>query len=278
MPEGDTVWLAAQRMHAALAGQVLLGCDFRVPQLATADLRGRHVLEVVSRGKHLLTRLEPDLTLHTHFRMDGSWHLYPTGERWRGGPAWQVRVVLATEQWQAVGYRLPVIELLSTAEEHHAVGHLGPDLLGPDWDADEAVRRLAAPPDREIGTALLDQRNLAGIGNLYKTEVCFLHGITPWTRVADVPDLPALVDRAQRLLEINKHRPEQVTTGDLRHGQRHWVFDRTGKPCRRCGSPVASTDQGEPPFTRVAYWCPGCQTGPAPATTRDRTRWAAGPR
>src|SRR3954447_24833814 len=139
MPEGDTVWLAARRMHDALAGQALVRTDFRVPDLATVDLSGRDVLEVVSRGKHLLTRIDGGLTLHTHFRMDGTWHLYPSGARWTGGPAWQVRLVLETEQWQAVGYRLPVVELLPTADEHRVVGHLGPDLLGPTtgdgcWD------------------------------------------------------------------------------------------------------------------------------------------------
>ena len=256
MPEGDTVWLAAQRLHRALAGQPLIVSDFRVPQLATVDLRGRRVVDVVSRGKHLLTRVEADLTLHTHFRMDGTWHLYRSGERWRGGPSWQVRVVLGTEQWQAVGYRLPVVELVPTAAEHTVVGHLGPDLLGEDWDADEAVRRLAAEPDLQIGVALLDQRNLAGIGNLYKAEVCFLRGVSPWTPVGEIADLHALADLARRLLD---HRPDQVTTGDRRPGRRSWVFEREGRPCLRCGTLVKRAEQGAPPFTRVTYWCPRCQ-------------------
>ncbi len=152
MPEGDTVWLAGRRLHDALAGRPLTRSDFRVPQLATADLAGRTVTEVVSRGKHLLFRLDgtagDPLTLHTHFRMDGTWHLYRTGERRRGGPDWQVRVLLENADWQAVGYRLPVVELLPRDGEVDAVGHLGPDLLGPDWDPAEAVRRLAADPER----------------------------------------------------------------------------------------------------------------------------------
>jgi len=156
MPEGDTVWLAGRRLHDALAGRVLTRTDFRVPQLATADLTGRTVTDVVSRGKHLLFRIDDGLTLHTHFRMDGAWHLYRHGDRWRGGPEWQVRLLLANDTWQAVGYRLPVVELLARDHEGDAVGHLGPDLLGPDWDPDEAVRRLAADPDREIGPALRD--------------------------------------------------------------------------------------------------------------------------
>jgi formamidopyrimidine-DNA glycosylase len=271
MPEGDTVWLAGRRLHDALAGRVLTRSDFRVPQLATTDLAGRTVAEVVSRGKHLLVRVdadgEPPLTLHTHFRMDGTWHLYRPGDRWRGGPDWQVRVLLANADWQAVGYRLPVVELLPRDREGDAVGHLGPDLLGPDWDPDEAVRRLTADPSREIGPALLDQRNLAGVGNLYRAEVCFLAGVSPWTPVRDV-DLPAVVDRLHRLLEINKMRPQQVTTGQDRRGRDHWVFERTGRPCLRCGTPVASAEQGDPPYQRISYWCPRCQPGPAPTPAR----------
>jgi endonuclease-8 len=264
MPEGDTVWLAGRRLHDALAGRRLTRSDFRVPTLATVDLSGRTVTEVVSRGKHLLTRIDDDRTLHTHFRMDGSWHLYRPGERWRGGPQWQVRVLLENAQWQAVGYRLPVVELLPRGHERDAVGHLGPDILGPDWDPAEAVRRLAADPDRELGPALLDQRNLAGVGNLYKAEVCFLAGLTPWTRVGDVPDLAGLVDRVARLLQANKATARQVTTGDTRRGRQHWVFERAGRPCLRCGSRVASAEQGAAPYARITYWCPSCQRGPTP--------------
>ena len=148
MPEGDTVWLAAHRLHEALAGRTLVRCDLRVPRLATTDLSGRRVEEVVPRGKHLLTRIEGGWTLHSHLRMDGSWQVYGAAERWRGGPMHQVRAVLGTAERVAVGYRLPVLELLPTAEEESVVGHLGPDLLGPGWDAAEAVRRLLADPAR----------------------------------------------------------------------------------------------------------------------------------
>jgi endonuclease-8 len=264
VPEGDTVWLAAQRMDHALAGQVLVLSDFRVPALATVDLRGQAVLEVVPRGKHLLTRLSGGLTLHTHFRMDGTWHLYSPGDRWTGGPDHQVRVVLATSSTVAVGYRLPVVELLPTASEADVVGHLGPDVLAEDFDAAEAVRRLQLEPEREIGMALLDQRNLAGIGNLYRTEVLFLQGVTPWTPVQDV-DLDRVVARSVRLLRANRARWEQSTTGNLRPGQDHWVFERAGKPCRRCGQRIRRTEQGEAPRARVTYWCGHCQVGPQPA-------------
>ena len=276
MPEGDTVWLAGKRLHEALAGDVLLRSDFRVPSLATVDLSGSTVLEVVPRGKHLLTRLSGGVTLHTHFRMDGSWHLYRPGDRWTGGPQWQVRAVLETPSWQAVGYRLPVVDLLPTADEDTVVGHLGPDVLGPDWDRDRAVQRLLAAPEAEIGMALLDQRNLAGLGNLYRCEVLFLQGLTPWVRVGDVPDLPALVDKGRRLLLANRDRWEQSTTGSLRHGELHWVFERSGKACRRCGTRIATAEQaraGAPSTAaRLTYWCPRCQLGPAPAPTRPPSR------
>ena len=270
MPEGDTVWLAAKRMHEAFAGEVLTTSDFRVPQLATTDLSGRLVHEVVPRGKHMLTRLSGGLTLHTHFRMDGSWHLYRHGDRWSGGPAWQVRVVLENRSWQAVGYRLPVVELVE--DEQEAVGHLGPDLLADDWDEDEALRRLREDPSREVGMALLDQRCLAGLGNLYRTEVLFLRGLTPWVTVADVPDLPALVRSGRRLMMANRGHWEQTTTGSMRRGEDHWVFERAGQPCRRCGTRIVSAEQGAQPYARLSYWCPRCQVGPAPAPSRAPSR------
>ena len=264
MPEGDTVWLTAHRLHAALSGRPLLRADLRVPKLATADLAGRHLLEVVPRGKHLMTRLEGDLTLHSHLRMDGAWHLYAAGERWRGGPAHQVRAVLETAARTAVGYRLPVLALLPTAEEDEVVGHLGPDLLGPDWDPARALERLAADPGRTVGEALLDQRNLAGIGNVYVAELCFLRGVTPWTPFGEVTAPEKLVALAKRLLEANKTRPGHITTGDTRRGRTNWVYGREHQPCLRCGTPVRSGEHGPPGQTRVAYWCPRCQRGAAP--------------
>src|SRR4051794_34465864 len=145
MPEGDSVYLAAKRMHQGLAGRRLTRSDFRVPALATTNLAGRTVLSVAPRGKHMLTRIEGGITLHTHFKMEGSWHLYRPGQRWNG-PLWQVRAVLHTEDRVAVGFRLPIVELVATVDEDSVVGHLGPDLLGPDWDAEEALRRLRADP------------------------------------------------------------------------------------------------------------------------------------
>jgi endonuclease-8 len=264
VPEGDTIWLTAHRLHAALAGRALVRAELRVPQLATVDLVGRRVLEVVPRGKHLLTRLDGDTTLHSHLRMDGSWHLYGPGEPWRGGPDHQVRAVLGTGERTAVGYRLPVLALLPTADEAEVVGHLGPDLLGPGWDPAEALRRLAAEPGRPLGEALLDQHNLAGIGNVYVSELCFLRGVTPWTPYGLVPAPERLVALARRLLEANKARPGHVTTGDTRRGRTHWVYDRARRPCLRCRTPVRAGEHGPADRRRVAYWCPRCQRGPAP--------------
>ncbi|GGX80329.1 Fpg/Nei family DNA glycosylase [Streptomyces anandii] len=272
MPEGDTVWQAARRLHGALAGKVLTRSDFRVPKYATVDLSGRTVLNTVSRGKHLLTRVEGGLTLHTHLRMEGAWKVYGTGERWKGGPAHQIRVVLANADRSAVGYRLPVLELLRTPDEDRVVSHLGPDLLGPDWDPEAALANLLADPARELGEALLDQRNLAGIGNVYKSELCFLLGVTPWLPVGALPSdraarLPGL---AKRLLEANRDRPVRRTTG-LR-GHDLFVYGRAPRPCLRCGTSVRVADQGDGSQERPTYWCPTCQAGPAPAPGSPQ-RW-----
>jgi endonuclease-8 len=271
VPEGDTVWLAAQRMNTALAGGTLRRGEFRIPQLAVLDLTGATVREVVPRGKHLLIRLADDRTLRTHFRMDGSWHIYRPGTRWHGGPAYDVRLVLATDDWECVGYRLHDIDLVPTAEEERLVGHLGPDVLGPDWDLDEALRRLGDHPDDQIGVALIDQRNVAGIGNLYKVESLFIRGVHPWTRVADVADLAALVERARTLMRANLHHPEQNTTGDPRRGRDHWVFGRRGKPCLRCGTAILLGEQGPPTQERVTWWCPRCQAARSPIEPQART-------
>ncbi|MEO3925900.1 DNA-formamidopyrimidine glycosylase family protein [Micromonosporaceae bacterium B7E4] len=263
MPEGDTVWNTARALHRALAGDRLTATDFRVPRLATADLTGATVLESAARGKHLLLRLlgrgdEARLTLHSHLRMDGAWRAYAPGERWAARPAHTIRVVLRTADAVAVGYHLHDLALVPTAEEPSLTGHLGPDLLGEDWDPAEAVRRLAAQPARSIAEALLDQTNLAGIGNLYKSELLFLRGVSPWTPVREVPDLPGMVALAHRLLMANRGRWTQSTTGSLHRGRTSYVYGRRAEPCRRCGSTIRKRDQDE----RVTYWCPVCQPEP----------------
>ncbi|MER7011231.1 DNA-formamidopyrimidine glycosylase family protein [Saccharopolyspora sp. NPDC000359] len=258
MPEGDTVFLTCHRLHEALAGQVLTRGELRHPRLAALDLSGHRVREVRPVGKHLLIRFEDGHTLHNHLRMDGSWHLYPPGARWRR-PAHQARAVLATAERVAVGFNLHDLRWLPTAAESRLVGHLGPDLLDPDWGEAheaEAVRRLTADPDREIGLALLDQQVVAGVGNMYRVEVCFLLGRSPRTPVAEV-DATRTVHLSRDLLLRNAWHPEQSTTGRTRRGSEHWVYGR--RTCLRCGGPVTRTTQGEDVEARVTYHCPRCQ-------------------
>jgi endonuclease-8 len=261
VPEGDTVWRTALHLDRALTGAVLVATDFRVPAHATVDLSGQVVRSTVARGKHLLTRIGDQHTLHTHLKMEGAWHLYRPGTRWRR-PAHEARVVLRTDDWTAVGYSLGITELVATAAEDTVVGHLGPDRLGPDWDEPEALRRLLAAPQRPVGEALLDQRNLAGIGNLYANELCFLSGVHPRLPVGQVPDLPRLVRRARSALEANKERVEQTLTGDLRKGRMHWVYRRDRQPCRRCSTRIAVGEFGPVGQERATYWCPRCQPDP----------------
>ncbi len=261
MPEGDTVYRAAAKLDRALSGRRLLVSDFRVPAYATLDLTGATVRHSFSRGKHLITRIdhERDWSLHTHLKMEGSWHVYPSGEKWRR-PADQARVVLGVEGRSAVGFSLGIVEVVPRHEEHALTAHLGPDLLGPDWDEDEALTRLRSQPERPIGEALLDQRNLAGIGNMYMAELCFTSGIHPTTPVSEVGDrLVRLVRRAHQMLAVNKERAIQSTTGNLRERERMWVYRRDTSPCRRCRTPIAVAMVGEPGRERAAYWCPSCQ-------------------
>jgi endonuclease-8 len=291
VPEGDTVWRTGRHLDEALTGQVLTESDFRVPAFATLDLSGQPVVGTVTRGKHLLTRIGERHTLHTHLKMEGSWHLYRPTTRWRR-PDHQARVVLRTEEWVAVGFSLGITEVIGRDEEDSVVGHLGPDLLGADWDEDEALRRLRSDSSRPIGEALLDQRNLAGasltnspgttrtigealldqrclagIGNLYKAEALFVAGVSPFTPVPEVPDLARLVRLARRMMLANRDNPRQVTTGVNRRGEEHYVYGRRNRPCRRCGTPIQTATQGPAPYDRITFWCPRCQParGASPA-------------
>ncbi|UAJ78792.1 Fpg/Nei family DNA glycosylase [Leifsonia sp. ZF2019] len=258
MPEGDTVYQAARRLRESLAGRILTATDFRVPRFATVDFSGERVDDVLSRGKHLLMRAG-GFTIHSHLKMEGSWEVYRSGERWRH-PAFQARVVLRTAEAEAVGFLLGILEVVPRSQEQDVVGHLGPDLLGADWDADEAVRRVSAHPDIPIGVALLDQRNLAGLGNVYANELCFLRGMLPTRPVAEA-DVPAAVDLGHRLIVANRDRPLRVTTGDTRRGRNTWVYGRGGQPCRRCGTRIRRTELGRTELEeRVTYYCPSCQT------------------
>lgn len=203
MAEGDTVFATAARLHEGLAGRVLTRTDFRVPRFATADLSGQAVREVVSRGKHLLVRTDAEVSVHSHLGMDGAWRLYSPGERWRGR-SFEVRGVLETDRLVAVGHRLRRLEVLRTPAEAEVLRHLGPDVLGSDWDAAEAARRLTASPERELGEALVDQSVMAGPGNVYRSEVCFLAEVDPRTPVGALPDPTELVDLMKSLMERNR--------------------------------------------------------------------------
>ena len=264
MPEGDTVYRAARNLDSALHGAVLTSCDVRVPKFATVDLTGETIEGVASRGKHLLLRTDTAV-VHSHLKMEGAWHLYRPGSRWQR-PAFEARIVLGTADWQAVGFALGTLEILPRAQEEDVVGYLGPDLLGPDWDPDEAERRILADPDRAIGLALLDQRNLAGIGNVYRSELCFLRGVLPTRPVRDLPDLPRTIALAKRVLEANKNRVERTLTGETAAGKQDWVYGRAGRPCRRCGTRILTGELGDPvrpgmgATDRIVFWCPRCQT------------------
>ncbi len=267
------MYLAGKRMRAALSGHRLVRGELRHPRWAEHDLTGRTVLDVASVGKHLFTRFDDGRSLHTHFRMDGSWHLYRPGMSWHR-PVHEARAVLETDERVAVGFALHDMELLPTEQEDRLVGHLGPDLLDPAWDeghAAEALRRFTARGASEVGLVLLEQRVMAGVGNLYKTEVCFLHGISPWTLTRDVPDPAGVITLARELLLRNADRPEQSTTGELGRNQ-HWVFERGRQRCRRCGTRVRTGEQGDGVYARIAYWCPTCQPGPFPAPHTPRRR------
>jgi formamidopyrimidine-DNA glycosylase len=270
VPEGDSVWKAARRLREQLVGRTVVSSDFRVPQHATADLSGAVVTAFDSYGKHMLTRFSDGLTLHTHFEMDGSWQVVGPGKVLPRDLDDEVRLVLRTDGPTAYALRMPVVDLLRTADEDRVLGHLGPDVLGPPGTR---TRRCAAVgrPGRPVVEALLDQKNLAGIGNLWAVETCYLRGVSPWTPVRDV-DLRAAVRLARRMMRHSLEHPGQVTTGDTRRGMTHWVYGRAERPCRRCSTPVAFRDSGPGPYERETWWCPHCQPGPYPTLEQRPTR------
>lgn len=266
MPEGDTVWRTAARLHEALAGERLERADLRWPSLATADLRGARTLEVRSRGKHLLHRLDTGLTLHSHLRMEGQWRIEATAALTpRLLTNGQLRALLGTTRWTAIGLRLGMLDLVATDAEDSLVGHLGPDVLGPDWDPQRAAANLAASQET-IGAALLDQRTLAGVGTMYAAESLFLERLGPWTPAASLaaPTIACLVERAHRLLDTGRRGAIQSTTGSTRRGETTFVHGRSGRPCRRCGTTVRVAMVGAPPQERTMFYCPGCQGGLGP--------------
>jgi endonuclease VIII len=257
MPEGDTVFRAARRLDDALAGRVVTRFELRVPRAATVDLTGETVHDVIARGKHLLMRIGP-ATVHSHLKMEGEWHVYRRGERWRQ-QAFKARAIVGTDANEAVGFDLAEVKVVPTAEEESLVGYLGPDLLGPGWDAAEAERRLGADA-RAAHVALLDQRNLAGLGNEYVNELLFVRGILP-SRPLAAADLAGVVATGAAMIRANRDRSGRTFTGDTRPGRTDWVYRREHRPCRRCGTLIEGGTLGaDPTQERIVFWCPRCQT------------------
>jgi endonuclease VIII len=274
MPEGDTIFRAARTLQRALGGRTVVSFETQLPRLARVDedapIAGRTIESVWAVGKHLLIEFSGDLVLRSHLRMNGSWHLYRRGERWRRRRD-DMRVVIATDEFEAVGFRLPVAEFVkkSSLAAVSEISSLGPDLLGQNFDREAAVRRILARTTLSIAEALLDQRAMAGVGNVFKSEVLFATRVSPFAKVSDLGGdaIGRIVDEARRQLAANVFDPasddriaglrERRTTRRADPRASLWVYGRRGEPCRRCGSPVERRLQGAD--ARVTYWCPVCQ-------------------
>jgi endonuclease-8 len=271
VPEGDTVWRTARRLDEALAGRAIVAADLRWPDLSTADLRGRRTLEVVSRGKHLLHRLEGGLTLHSHLRMEGRWRIERTvglAPARRHSP--DLRALVATADWTALGLRLGELDLVPTLRESELVGHLGPDLLAPDWGdaaAAQAVGNIRAFRGT-VGAALLDQRNVAGLGTIWVAQTLFAERVNPWLDASSLAadTVLSIVRRAHVLLD--RARRGDVGTGG-RPGRPELLPDRVGRPCPRCGGEVRRGAVGSGVLQRSLTYCPSCQGGLAPTDSGE---------
>lgn len=266
MPEGDTVYLLARRLRAALDGVLLDVGRLNVPAHATENLTGCVLTGHRTYGKHLFTDFDDGTTLHTHLKMSGSWTVVRAGRKIPSRLTPDVRVHLsATDGPTAYGLTLPIVDFGTTREMNRLVSHLGPDPLSPIFDADIAAANITAQGVRPIVASLLDQRVVAGPGNLWANEICFLRGLWPWSpsSAVDAPRLIALLSRALRH-SVTAAGAVQVTTGDRRRGRRHWVAGRAGKPCLRCGTTVRVVAElpGDPERRRT-WWCPHCQPEPA---------------
>jgi endonuclease VIII len=275
MPEGDTIFRAARTLHKALAERIVRRFESVFPALSRVDVdrpvRGRTITSVTSRGKHLLIEFSGDLVLRTHMRMSGSWHIYRVGERWQR-PSRDMRIVIGTDLFEAVAFSVPVAEFATAADlqRNPAINNLGPDPLDAGFEADQAIGRIESRRDMAIADALLDQQAIAGIGNVFKSEVLFVSRVNPFAVVGELPRerLVSIVEAAARLLRANvtDRAAGIVTYGGLRRttgradpSARLWVYGRAGKPCRRCGTAISRTTQG--PHARSTYWCERCQPG-----------------
>jgi endonuclease-8 len=272
LPEGDTIFRAARTLQRALAGRVVTAFESVYPALTRVDhdapIAGRVVEAVSSRGKHLLIAFSGDLILHTHMRMHGSWHIYKPGERWHA-PRHEMRILIATGRYVAVGFSIPVAEFLTPAAlaGHPQLRLLGPDLASDAFDRADVLRRAGEQPDRTIEELLLDQRVLSGIGNVLKSEILFVarvHPFTPMSRI-DPATFDRVIDVARRLMKMNTLEQSRSmtavtgrrTTGSLDPAAKLFVYGRGGKPCRTCGTPVQARKSGAD--ARLTYWCPHCQ-------------------
>jgi endonuclease-8 len=290
MPEGDTIFRAARTLNRALGGRTVTRFESVYPALTRVDddapIKGRTIESVTAAGKHVLMRFSGGLVLRTHMRMNGSWHIYRPGERWRKARR-DMRIVVGTDAFEAVGFNIPVAEFLEgrAVERQEDLRLMGPDLLGATFDEAEAVRRLRARGDSSIADALLNQRVVAGIGNVYKSEVLFLCGVSPFTPVSQVSDerLRCLLTTARTHLHANvmdptaaivTYRGYRRTTRRADPAERLYVYGRAGQACRACGARIEMRAQGRD--ARLTYWCPTCQpavtssSGPAPPPARSR--------
>jgi len=273
VPEGDTLRRTASGLAPYLVGRQVSAARARPGGPQVQRVVGSTIESVEAQGKNLLIRFDNGLEIRTHLRMNGSWHRYRPGERWRRPPS-RARLVLEVPGAVAVCFDAPVVELLEQRAEalHAPLGGLGPDLLGNEFDAAEALRRLRDPAraGTTAGEALLDQRVMAGIGNVYRSEVLWLDRVSPFVPVAELDDemLGRLIESARRLLLANvadvragtgKRGPERITTaGDRGAPGPLYVYRRTGRPCRRCGTPIRSASLGRE-LPRTVYWCPSCR-------------------
>lgn len=266
MPEGDTIFRAARTLNQALAGHVVTRFETALAPLAAVDastpIAGRRVERVVSAGKHLIIDFSGGLHLRTHMRMNGSWHIYRVNERWRR-PRRDMRVVIATDAFVAVGFNIPVAEFLDARglERQEDLRRIGPDLLG-QFDPDEAFRRIRARGDAEIANVLLNQRVIAGIGNVFKSEILFVCNVNPFDRIAALSDstLREIIGVSEKLLRVNVREGNPVqrrTTNSLDRSKPLWVYRRHGAACRRCRTSIEYRKQGSD--ARSTYWCPRCQ-------------------
>jgi endonuclease VIII len=268
VPEGDTIHHAAKRVGAALVGSEIRSIETPNPRHGKdrwpERLAGQGVRAVDAHGKHLFVRFEGGLTLHSHLRMGGAWGVYPRGQRWHR-PPWRAWLVIRTDEHEVVQFDGPVLELMTDGRTRfdQRLAALGPDLIRDDFDETAYLRRLREDdPTRQIGDALLDQRNVAGIGNVWKNEGCFIAGVDPWRRVREISDDEALaiVRGIRPLMQASAERGGRITTFDgpaERNEWRTWVHERAGMPCRRCKARIRSRGQGDD--NRTTFWCPGCQ-------------------